>query len=100
MTSKIKAHLENELECRWCFAVDRKRVEAKVIKEYHFHDAILLHLKCPRCGGEFSYYSPGFDERYLRGIISKLHPELANISSESKRFEKMVDLVFPEYQDC
>lgn len=99
MNQLIKAHLENELECRWCFAVDQKRVEGKIIAEYHFPDAILLHLRCPRCGGEFSYYSKGFDERYLRRTISKLRPKLTGISADDELFEKITDRVFPEYSD-
>ena len=37
---------------------------------------MVLHIRCPRCGGEFSYYVQMWEEPYLSGIITKLHPEL------------------------
>jgi hypothetical protein len=39
-------------------------------------DAFLIHLRCPRCGGKFTLYSPGWGEDYLKGRIFQLHPEL------------------------
>lgn len=97
----IRAHLVAlEPECRWCFAVDMVRVKGEEINEYHFPDALLLHLRCPRCGGEFTYYSEGWDERYIRRVLSKVRPELASISADDKRFEEIVNRVFPELDDC
>lgn len=92
-------HLEGwEPECRWCFAVDMYRVKGKIITQYDFPDATLFHLSCPRCGGEFSYYSEGWEGDYLRNIISKLHPELGG-SLEDKLFKEILHRVFPEYSD-
>lgn len=95
----INAHLEaEEPECRWCFAVDMQRVKGKIIDQYNFPDGMVLHLSCPRCGGEFSYYAEIWEEDYLRNIISKLHPELGK-NLEDKLFKEMNDRVFPEYLD-
>lgn len=33
-------------------------------------------------------------------LISKLCPELANISADDKLFEEITARVFPEYLDC
>ncbi len=72
-----KDHLKDgETECRWCFAVDLQRVKANIIAQHDFPDATVLHLKYPKCGGEFSYYIRAWGEDYLRNIILKLHPEL------------------------
>lgn len=95
----IKAHLKAESpECRWCFAIDMQRVKGNIIGQNNFSDALLLHLSCPRCGGEFSHYAEIWEESYLRNIISKLHPDLGdNLTEES--FREMNDRVFPEHLD-
>jgi hypothetical protein len=96
---RIQDHLENQdLECRWCFAVDMQSVKTEAIAQHSFPDAMVLHRRCPRCGGECSYYSPGWGELYLKNIISRLHPELkGKIGNEL--FEDTNDRVFPEYLD-
>jgi hypothetical protein len=44
-----RAHLEYGIdECRWCFAVDLRRVKAIEIACYDTPDATLLHYYCPR----------------------------------------------------
>ena len=97
---RIQDHLKNQdLECRWCFAVDMKSVKTEVITQYNFPDAMVLHMRCPKCGGECSYYSPGWGETYVKGIISKLHPELGD-KIEDELFEEINDRVFLEYLDC
>lgn len=94
-----KAHLEAvEPECRWCFAVDMQRVKGNKIARYDFPDAMLLHLSCPRCGGEFSEYIEGWNADYVMNILSKLHPELKN-NLEEKLFTEINLRVFPEYPD-
>ncbi len=96
----VKAHLEaEEPECRWCFAVDMHRVTGKEISRFVFPDALLLHLSCPRCGGEFSHYAEIWEGNYLRNIASKLHPELRNNLKE-ELIKEMNDRVFPEYLDA
>ena len=72
-----REHLElGPDECRWCFAVDMERVKGKEIARHSLSDATVLYFSCPRCGGEYSLCSNGFDDSYLKGIIHKLHPEL------------------------
>ena len=72
-----KAHLDEGItECRWCFAVDLERIAGEEIATHFYADAFLIHLKCPRCGGEFTLYSTGWGEDYLEERILKLHPEL------------------------
>jgi len=93
----VKAHLEaEEPECRWCFAVDMQRVKGKIIAQYNFPDGMVLHLSCPRCGGEFSYYAEIWEADYLKNIIFKLHPELENNVAD-ELFKEINDRVFPEY---
>ena len=93
----IKEHVEDgETEYRWCFAVDLYRVKADIIAQYDFPDAMVLHLKCSRCGGEFSYYSRGWGEPYLKGIIMKLHPELED-KVDDDLIGKINDRMWPEY---
>jgi hypothetical protein len=80
----IKAYLEEGIEeCRWCLAVDMKRITGREIAVYNFPDGTLIHYACPRCGGEYSLYVNGWSDQYLRSVIMKLHPELeGNISYE------------------
>jgi hypothetical protein len=59
-----------------CFAIDLQRVEGKIIAHHNFPDGMVLHLSCPRCGGEFSYYAEVWGADYLESLIFKLHPEL------------------------
>ena len=93
----IDAHLEApEPECRWCFAIDRVRVKGEIIAQCSFSDALLLHLKCPRCGGEFTFYSEGVDDEILKGLIFRLHPELEGRLGE-ERFNGILRLLFPEH---
>jgi len=92
-----KAHLEDgEDECRWCFAVDMERVKCNQIAQYDFPDATVLHFKCPRCGGEFSYYIRAWGEDYLRNTILKLHPELEG-RIDDDLIRKINDRMWPEY---
>jgi len=93
------AHLEaGEPECRWCFAIDMQRVKGKIFSRQAFPDASLLHLSCPRCGGEFTEYIEGWEEEYLINIILKLRPEWrGNLSEET--LSRINRRVFPEYLD-
>ncbi len=92
-----RAHLKaNEPECRWCFAVDMQRIPGKIKAKYCFPDGLLLHLSCPRCGGEFTYYSEGWEEDYLKNIIMKLHPEFG-CEIDKELLDRTNSLVFPEY---
>lgn len=94
-----KAHLEAwELECRWCFAIDLQRVKGEVIAQYNFPDAMVLHLLCPRCGAEFSYYAEVWEEDYLKNLIFKLHPELIG-QIDQGAFNEITSRAFPEYLD-
>ena len=73
----INDHCEADWEeCRWCFAIDLQRVKAKQISKYDFPDATILHMKCPRCGGEYSYYFRAWGEDYIKERIVTLHPEI------------------------
>ena len=94
----IEAHREEEEECRWCFAVDLQRVKANTIAQFDFQDAMVLHLKCPRCEGEFSYYIREWSEPYLWNIISNLHPELEGRINHDL-FNEINDRIWPEYLD-
>lgn len=97
---RIQKHLENEdLECRWCFAVDMLSVKTEVIAQYNFPDAMVLHRRCPRCGGECSCYAPIWSEPYVKHIISKLHPERGG-KIEEELFEEINGRVFLEGHDC
>ena len=92
----IKAHLEEGIdECRWCFAVDSKRVKAKEIARYHFPDATVLKYSCPRCGGEFSQYINGWCGDYISERINKLHPELGGHISDKLSGEVNHRVLFP-----
>ena len=94
----IKSHVEEEQECRWCFAIDLQRVKADEIAHYDFPDAMVLHFRCPRCGGEFSYYIRAWGEDYLRNIILKLHPELEG-SIDDNLIREINDRMWPEYDN-
>lgn len=89
----IQVHLASpEPECRWCFAIDKLRVKGEIIAQYDFPDSMLLHLKCPRCNGEFTFYAEVWASTYLKERIEKLHPE-----GDIELSDEIVDLVFPEY---
>lgn len=95
----VKAHPDAwEPEWRWCFAVDLQRVKGEVLAQYKFPDAIILHLSCPRYGGEFIYYADGWKVNYLKSLAFKLHPEL-NGQIGQKSFNKINSRVFVEYLD-
>jgi len=64
------------VECRWCFAIDLQRVKAIEIAEYKLHDALIVHMKCNRCGGEYSSYTRIGDEEYIKERIISLYPEI------------------------
>jgi len=87
-----------EPECRWCFAIDLQRVRADIIAQHDFPDATVLHLRCPRCGGEFSYYIRAWGEDYIRNIVLKLHPELEG-RIDDNLIRKINDRMWPEF-DC
>ena len=93
----IKDHLEEgETECRWCFAIDMQRIKGNIIATYNFPDATLVHLSCPRCGGEFTLYFHAWGESYLKDIISKLHPELEG-RIDDDLLSEINNRVWPEY---
>jgi hypothetical protein len=93
----VKEHLEvGVTECRWCFAVDMKRVKGERIATHNYPDATLVHLSCPRCGGEFTFHFNAWGEDYLKSIISKLHPELGGRISD-ELFKDINNRVSPEY---
>lgn len=79
----LKAHRENFEECRWCFAIDLQRVNAKQIAQYNFPDATVFVFRCDRCGGEFSYYSHGWGQDYIEERTTKLYPELKGKITEN-----------------
>ena len=79
----LKAHLGAvPFECRWCFAIDGERVGGEEIENYCFRDLQVIHLRCPRCGGEFTYASEGFEASYLKERICKVYPELSAFVSK------------------
>jgi len=95
----LRDHLEAlEPECRWCFAIDVKRVRGEIIAQYDFEDGMVLHLCCPRCEGEWSEYIRVFSGEYLRDRICRLHPELQARDVDQK-FEEALDRVWPEHPD-
>ncbi len=74
----LEAHLGAlPFECRWCFGIDGERVGGEVIKTHFFPDLQVTHLRCPRCGGEFTSVNEGFEGGYLEERICKLYPELS-----------------------
>jgi hypothetical protein len=94
----IKEHLESVGECRWCFAIDLERVPGTLVAQHDYSDGMLLQYQCSRCGGEFTVYSQGFDEPYLKERIRKLHPELGGVIDDEV-FEEIIDCVCPEHLD-
>ncbi|MCD6567654.1 MAG: hypothetical protein J7K94_02845 [Dehalococcoidia bacterium] len=95
----VRAHLEAvEPECRWCFAIDMERVKGEIIAQYDFPDTMLLHLSCPRCGGEWSEYIGGFDGDYLQERICELHPELKGVDG-GQQFKQIIPRLWPEHPD-
>jgi hypothetical protein len=95
----IKSHLvEGEEECRWCFAIDLQRVRSKIIGQYHFPDATVLQLMCPKCGGEFSYYIRSWSEPYLTERITTLHPGLKGQVTDDL-IREVNDRMWPEFRD-
>jgi|GEM_PF-1539941 len=100
-----KVHLEDGIdECRWCFAVDMERVKGKEVARHDFPDGTLLHYFCPRCRGEFSNYTNGWGEDYVKEKINKLHPELKGEISDEFFGEVNNRVLFPDnlddYIDC
>ncbi len=95
--SIINAHLEAFTpECRWCFAIDLHRIPGKLITKYDFTDGNIFRYSCPRCGGEFTYYSEGFEQDYLKNLVLKLRPELID-SINDNLLHDIATKVFPEY---
>lgn len=90
----VKDHLENEDECRWCFAVDLERVKGTLIAKYDFPDAMLLHYRCSRCGSEFTHHCHIWSAEQVKEIIFRLHPELGNQVDEDI-FNEIIDRVYP-----
>ena len=79
----LKAHLEAlPFECRWCFAIDGQRVGGEVIDTYYFPDLWVTHLRCPRCSGEFTDVSEGYEQSYLKERICRLYPELSTFAKQ------------------
>lgn len=94
-----RGHLEEGIdECRWCFAIDLQRVKAIVIDQYDFPDATVLHLMCPRCGGEFSYYIRSWSEPYLTERMATLHPGLKGQITDDL-IREVNDRLWPEFRD-
>lgn len=95
----LRVHLEAvEPECRWCFAVDIEKVQGKTIAQYDFEDGMLIHLSCPRCGGEWSEYIRVFTGEYLRDRIYSLHPELKG-KNVDQEFEVAVHRLWANHPD-
>ena len=93
----LKEHVEDgETECRWCFAIDLQRIKANIVAQEDYPDATVLHLKCPKCDGEFSYYIRAWAEPYLKDRITKLHPEIEGKISDDLLSE-INDRMWPEY---
>lgn len=92
-----RAHLEYGIdECRWCFAVDLRRVKAIEIARYGCPDGTFAHFYCPRCGGEFSQYLNGWSEPYVKERIKSLHPELCGYVSEEHFREVNARVLYPD----
>ncbi len=75
------------------------RVKGEIIATYNYLDAMLVHLSCSRCGGEFTLYFHAWGEDYLKNIISKLHPELEG-RIDGDLFNEINDRVWPEYMNA
>ena len=94
----INDHLEScHEECRWCFAMDLHRIKAKEIAKYDFADAMVLQLKCDRCGGESTRYFGGWGEDYMKERIATLNPKLRNEISDDM-IGKIISRLWPD--DC
>ena len=78
------------------FAIDMERVKGEIIAQYNFPDAMLLHLSCSRCGGEWSEYIRGFEGEYLRNRIYRLHPELRGPNGDEE-FGEIIHRLWPEH---
>lgn len=89
----LKAHLKAvPCECRWCFAIDGRRIAGEEIDFYSFPDLIVVHLRCPRCGGEFTYVSEGFEMGYLVERICTLYPQLSPFIREGVKLNLQTGL--------
>jgi hypothetical protein len=76
----VKAHLEAlKPECRWCFAIDMERVTGELIESFWFPDYYVQHLRCPRCGGEFTDVNPVYEMGYLKERLLRLYPHMSDI---------------------
>ena len=92
----INDHLEaTESECRWCFAIDKMRVKGQEIAVHDYPDALLLVLKCERCGGTFTCHADIVSRDYIEERVYKLHPAMRG-HLEEEQFEEILDLVFLE----
>ena len=92
----LDAHLEApDPECRWCFAIDMVRIKGEVLARHMAPDAMVLHISCPRCKGEFSHFIQVWSEEYALERISHLHPDL---DDEQKRrlHDEMKWRMYPE----
>lgn len=76
------------------FAVDLERVKGTLIAKYDFPDAMLLHYRCSRCGGEFTHHCPMWSSEQVEKITFRLHPELGNQVDEDI-FDEIIDRVYP-----
>lgn len=84
----LEAHLKAvPCECRWCFAIDGRRVAGEEVNFFSFPDLIVVHLRCPRCGGEFTYVSEGFEMGYLVERICTLYPQLSSFIREGVKLK-------------
>jgi hypothetical protein len=97
----IKDHRDADWEeCRWCFAIDLQRVKAKQIAKYDFPDVTILHMKCERCGGEYSYYFRAWGEDYIKERMVVLHPEIGEHITDDM-IQIINDQLWPEDDsDC
>jgi len=97
---KGELKMKSELYCRWCRAIDETIIECEETEILHFSDAMLLVLKCPRCGAATTHYNCGFSEPYLRQVMLKLESDLARVSSDEQCFAQVIDRLYPEMADC
>jgi hypothetical protein len=75
-----------------------ERVKGEEIAQYDFEDGMLIHLWCPRCGGEWSEYIRVFTGEYLRDRIYNLHPELKGRNVDQE-FKEAVHRLWPRHPD-
>ncbi len=99
--SLIRDDTENlEILCRWCLAIDLHRVTAKIVAEHNYTDSTFFHVKCDRCGGEFTYYIRGWGADYIKDRIKRLHPRLERPITDDI-IEKINNRLWPEFEgDC